>query len=183
MYLKHCNQVLWFNKEIVYNRKSLFLKHWYKGGIMYLEDVYQNNSFIDTAQLRDKIQNRYARANLIFDYSKLKSIIPKCLLNVLSKDNMKGKFEQCLSISILYNGKQHAITDFKNKQFYQMLEEAKDDVDPPAYWMNRINIEIHWKTVLNRNIVKIKENELKEFNFKILYNLLPVKRNLFLYGN
>ena len=62
-----------------------------------------------------------------------------------------------------------------------MLEEAKDDVDPPAYWMNRINTEIHWKTVFHRNIVTIKENKLKEFNFKILYNLLPVKRNLFLW--
>ena len=32
-----------------------------------------------------------------------------------------------------------------------------------------------------RSIVKVKENELKEFNYKILYNLIPTKRNLFLW--
>ena len=36
-----------------------------------------------------------------------------------------------------------------------------------------------WKICFERNLVQVKENKLREFNFKVMYNLLPVKRNLY----
>ena len=51
-----------------------------------------------------------------------------------------------------------------------------------TYWNNKLNTNIDWKNVFLRNLVKIKENKLREFNFKILYNLLPVQKNLNRWG-
>ena len=36
-----------------------------------------------------------------------------------------------------------------------------------------------WEVCFERNLVQVKENKLREFNFKVMYNLLPEKRNLY----
>ena len=38
--------------------------------------------------------------------------------------------------------------------------------------------DIDWPNCLKRNLVNMKENKLKEFHFKILYNLIPVRKNI-----
>ena len=38
---------------------------------------------------------------------------------------------------------------------------------------------IDWRHVLNFKLKKIKENQVKQFNFKLLHNVLPFKDNLF----
>ena len=83
--------------------------------------------------------------------------------------------------TIYSNGRALKIENLKSKQFYQLLEENKGEIELPVYWTKRINKEVNWKNVFIRSIVKVKENKLKEFNFKILYNLIPTKRNLFLW--
>ena len=43
------------------------------------------------------------------------------------------------------------------------------------------NKHIDWNQVFKRNLKDIKENRLKQFNFKMLYNLIPTKRMLFVW--
>ena len=50
------------------------------------------------------------------------------------------------------------------------------------YWGNKFNIDITWLNVFNFNLIHVKEYKLREFNLKLLYNLIPVKSNLFKWG-
>ena len=79
------------------------------------------------------------------------------------------------------NGRELKIENLKSKQFYQLLEKNKGEIELPVYWTKRIDKEVNWKSVFIRSTDKVKQNKLKEFNFKILYNLIPTKRNLFLW--
>ena len=44
------------------------------------------------------------------------------------------------------------------------------------------NVDIDWSMVFKHNLAHIRENKMREFNLKFLYNLLPVKTNLFRWG-
>ena len=43
----------------------------------------------------------------------------------------------------------------------------------------QLPIDFDWRHVLNFKLKKIKENQVKQFNFKLLHNVLPFKDNLF----
>ena len=94
---------------------------------------------------------------------------------------VKDYIEPLIVPTLYSNGRALKIENLKSKQFYQLLEENKGEIELPVYWTKRINKEVNWKNVFIRSIVKVKENKLKEFNFKILYNLIPTKINLFLW--
>ena len=42
--------------------------------------------------------------------------------------------------------------------------------------------DIYWSSVFKRNLTFIGDLRLREINFKLLYNLLPVRNNLFKWG-
>ena len=50
------------------------------------------------------------------------------------------------------------------------------------YWEKKLNVDIDWSKVFKRNLAQIRESKLREFNLKLLYNLLPVRSNLFKWG-
>ena len=47
------------------------------------------------------------------------------------------------------------------------------------HWENKLDIDVNWANVFNNNLIQVRENKLREFNLKLLYNLLPVRRNLY----
>ena len=50
------------------------------------------------------------------------------------------------------------------------------------YWEKKINVDIDWSTLFKRNLAQFRESKLREFNLKLLYNLLPIRSNLFKWG-
>ena len=46
----------------------------------------------------------------------------------------------------------------------------------------KLNVDIDWSMVFERNLSQIRESKLREFNLKLLYNILPVRSNLFKWG-
>ena len=46
------------------------------------------------------------------------------------------------------------------------------------FWENIFQVNIDWPNVFKRYFIFTKENKLRQFNFKLIYNLLPVRKNL-----
>ena len=121
------------------------------------------------------MHGKRVKATVILYYAKLRDAIPKVWLKHLKEDSI-------LVISPVFIGqKEKAIQYLSCKNFYSILSQEGNLVEGPSYWANLIDSNVSWKNVYQRNLKDVKENKLNQFNLKLLYNLLPVKRKLFLW--
>ena len=91
-------------------------------------------------------------------------IIRECSKKLLAMKNSIGQ-------------KEKPIQYLSCKKLYFILSQEGNLVEGPPYRANLIDSNVNWSNAKQN----IKDNELKQFNFKLLYNLLPVKRKLFLW--
>ena len=80
------------------------------------------------------------------------------------------------------NGNTINLSHMKAKHFYNALDDSENSNPSIAtFWQDVFNLPIdyEWRHVLNLKLKKIKENKVKQFNFKLLHNVLPFKDNLF----
>ena len=168
-------QILWYNKYIVYDNKPLFYRDWYASTIIFLKDICTEGKFVSLTKLKENFSSEKTKAKALFDYSKLQRAIPRVWMNNL-------KDTSTLDIpTIPLREKEKQLQFCSSKLFYDILLTDERIDDGPAYWANLVNNPIDWKTVFQRNLKNIKENKLKQFNLKLLYNLIPTKRKLFLW--
>ena len=83
--------------------------------------------------------------------------------------------------TVFVGQKEKPIQYLSCKNLYSILSQEGNLVEGPPYWANLIDSNINWSNVYKRNLKDIKDNKLTQFNFKLLYNLLLVKRKLFLW--
>ena len=141
-----------------------------------MQDVFVEGSFVSNERLKSNIESKTAKAKLFFDYSKLKKAIP-----YVWKNNVKESLRlEVPTVSISKREKE--VNSLSSKIFYHILVTNKICVDEsPSYWADLVDTDVNWKNIFHRNLKSIKENKLKQFNFKLLYNLIPTKRMLFLW--
>ena len=125
--------------------------------------------------LKENLHDKKTKGTLIFDYAKLRDAIPKVWMENLKDSN------SLLIPTITVGQKEKHIQLLSSKCFYSILINEKYFAEGPQYWTNILNSDTNWKVVFQRNLRGIKENKLKQFNFKLLYNLLPVKIKLFIW--
>ena len=83
-----------------------------------------------------------------------------------------------LQIPRIFKGdKIKRLHELTGKQYYNIL--SLNDGVPRCclYWAKYKDID--WPICLKRNLVNMRENKLKEFHFKILYNVIPVRKKSF----
>ena len=126
-------------------------------------------------KLIENMHGKRAKATVIFDYARLRDAIPKVWVKHLKDDSS-------LIIPPVFVGQSEKPIQYLScKNFYSILSQEGNLVEGPSYWANLIDSNVNWNNVYKRNLKDIKDNKLKQFNFKLLYNLLPVKRKLFLW--
>ena len=170
--------ILWYNQNIVFNKNPLFYKEWFQSGIIRLEDIMINGRFKTVEEIISVLQFRHSKRCAIFDYAKLRQAIPK----IWSTQILIHREHDILPLTVpkMKVGKlDKNICDVTSKYFYNvLLQQEGNNSRCCFFWENLIEVNIPWKKCFERNLVRIKDNKLREFNFKVLYNLLPVKRNL-----
>ena len=171
--------ILWHNQNITFNKNTLYYKEWFESGIIRLEDILLGKSFKTVEEIRSVLKTKNIKRCVIFHYSKLRQAIPKIWLTQISETN---RDHNTLPVAVPHIETQKGVKrlcDVTSRYFYnQLIKMEGIHTRCCLYWENKIGINIAWENCFARNLVKVKENKLKEFNFKVLYNLLPVKRNL-----
>ena len=69
----------------------------------------------------------------------------------------------------------------KTKEFYSFfLKNRKTESLILYYWQHKLklSLDFRWKNVLQYKLKDIKQNKIRQFNFKLLHNILPFKINL-----
>lgn len=171
--------ILWHNQYIVFNKRPLFYEEWFQSGIVRLEDILTiNGKFKSLEEIISLLRSRKSKRCAIFDYLKLRQAIPRIWLAHIPNDRNQEILQ--LTIPKLMIGKTvKELQDVTSKYFYNnLIQQEGGNTRCCFFWENITKLNITWKRCFERNMVLVKENKLREFNFRVLYNLLPVKRNL-----
>ncbi len=181
------NQVIWNNSRITHAKKPLFLKEWVKSGILTIRDILDESGFIASSVIERKLTSRVARASCFFNLEKIKRCIQKSWRDAISNvnleqyDNIKRNIQNPPVIVI--KGKSHHIWEITTKAFYEtLMEENTLQSRAEIYWQNKINdnqVGQKWKDIWKFKLKDTKDTRLKNFNLKLLYNIVPVNGNLY----
>lgn len=92
-------ECLWFNNYICIENKPIFFSEWYKNGIMFLEDILNNNGTFLTL---DEFYERFRFKPSFLQYTSLLSSIPsnwkktaKKETHFLSNENFEYSGQTC----------------------------------------------------------------------------------------
>ena len=133
-----------------------------------------------------EINFKRRKCTAIFDYVKLKKAIPLVWIDQISDEvlNSYTRQENTFDIPRLIVAKGvKCITELSSKTLYNLIPSRNALTNTCSlYWENKVNFQVDWASVFKHNLVHITENKLREFNLKLLYNLLPVRSNLFKWG-
>ena len=179
------NEILWHNKNVTWHNNTIFYDGWYEIGIVFLKDIFKNGNFIPPTEIFANLKARKCKQNLIFDYTLLIQSIPRVWINNLAptfNEQLQNSLEfPKIRVGMLGVKEQiRFVYDISTKQFYKLLSlNGSDDNRCCTYWEERIDSSLQWPKIFKRNLRHCKENKLKEFNFKVMYNLLPVRKNLY----
>ena len=185
------NQIIWHNKYVLFDNHSLFYKDWYENDIVFFNDIGKN--LVDHKTLKS-VENVYScfktpksKGNILFEYVKLKKAIPKMWINKkCNEEEIPIQNKTLLLPTLTVNGKTKNISELNSKTFYRLILSKMNSLSSTnsccLFWEHKLGVDVDWQTVFKSNLVDIKENKLREFNVKILYNLLPVRRNLYKWG-
>ena len=113
-----------------------------------------------------------------FEYSKLKKAIPR---EWLAKCDGKQSDATEQSLFVIRGGDLVDLKNMKTKDFYLLLrKQKKSESMILRYWEHkfRLSADFCWNDVFQFKFKYLKHNRVKQFNLKLLYNLLPLKINL-----
>ena len=127
-----------------------------------------------------------SKQNRLFDYTKLKKAIPKIWFSDLTKkETERVYYIYPLGIPYLKFGRVSLpISDVSNKRFYNLksFKHTFNNNRCCLFWENILQRNIDWSSVFKRNLACTREHRLREFKCKLLYNILPVRNNLYKWG-
>ncbi|XP_033109174.1 uncharacterized protein LOC117110536 [Anneissia japonica] len=161
---------IWGNKMILYNGVSLLYRNWVRAGIRTINDIVIDNRFINADELFTILD---VRSNWIAEISLLLKAIPqdwkeKILLGKIEK---KSKvilpIQWCISTKQIY--------------WYFIMNRRIEPTKCQMKWHSYFNTEIDWVSTWTWKVKGIRENKLKQINFKLLHNIVPTKKRLYLW--
>ena len=167
------NNLLWNNKEKTINCRTIFLKEWFKNGIITISDILkENNSFYTIKELEE---NFNIKTNFVTYYGITQAIRKtKIALNKILYNN------EPITIVETFNLNQINITSAKSRAFYNEFILLKTH-EPSALntWINEINIgEQEFYERFPHTKDSFSETKLLGFQYKVLNGYLAVGTTL-----
>jgi len=165
-------EVIWYNKFIKIDNKSIFIERLYKNGLIYVNDILDAaGHFLDYNSLIEKFGNHISQ----FMYTCVKHAIPSTWRKLLTARPLmviNPKAE-----GIFYKSKSSLIPVklLQSKQVYWALNTVK--VAKPTCvrtWFEKYLIEFsdcQWKTIFRLAKFTTANTKLVEFQFKIIHRV------------
>jgi exonuclease III len=175
------NQLLWYNKSILQNKKPLFYHHWYNKGILTIGDlVGEQNKFLkfeDMKALYDLEDKHF------LEYITLCKCIPLDWRRAIY--SYEGNLEVDLELGVYITDAFIPLETCSNKMLYNAFVDLKSNKTPKSetIWENILEVSPddlpNYYTIPFRNC---KDCKVQSMQYKILYNMYITKKNLCKWG-
>jgi len=177
-HLVHNYLILWNNRDITIEGKSLFWKRWAENGIHYIQDILnENGKFLTFEEFNQKYN---MLVNFLNFFQILASIPPNLKSKAASTLRPENSVLDNCDIFDFSTEKSFLLTKMKCKDYYLLFQE-KSEVTPTAIksWVKYYSgIENKWKEIF-QNIPHLSaDNKLRQFSFKLLHRILVTKKEL-----
>ena len=167
---------MWGNERIKFQGKCLVYPHWIKNGIVFINDIIDQDGTISQRVILDKLCNK---SNWISEFFKLKNAIPKEWLKILKSD---VSVKSLVKTEINFCLKTKPIANTSTKDIYNYINNMNVD-QPPGFTRWKKTFELNSIDCINRMLhftfYHIQDNKLKIFRWKLLHQILPCKTLLF----
>ena len=119
-----------------------------------------------------------------FQYESIKKSLPRVWHDMLCKKQKSSRQEDDEDNSEMYkihSGDLVNLASVKTKQLYSILVETKKrDISVIYFWQEKLEVSqlFDWNDLFSFKFGKIFNNNVKQYNFKLLHRILPFKENL-----
>ena len=172
----YLTQIIWCNDLFKIKDKCICFKNWIDSGFIYIKDLFTvNGTWISGEEVKQRLN---ISNNWMVEYLQVKKALGKSLKKF---DTHKGQYINIKDRCALYHGNQLSTIENKKTMFFYDILRAKLFVKPyiEVYWEKIIERNVNpchsycWPNIYKRKVLDIKYNNLVEFNFKVLHNILP----------
>ena len=170
--------IIWNNRYILIEGKSIFWKDWFDNGIVHIHDLMNTNG---TWMSFDQFSNKYNVRTNFLKYlgilSAVKHAIKFINVDILTKPDLDIQSREFK----LNSGRLLNIKKAKSKDFY--IEFIEDNLEAPTALL-KWNINLNFdEDIFYKSLPLVKkctrEPKLLAVQFKIIHNITNCKSNLF----
>ena len=151
------DQIIWGNKNLIFNRKCLYSKHFINANIFFVSDILNQNG-----NIRNDVYTRLINKTTYYqDLSAItQSLIP---YKTIRFSNIR------IDRNIVVDSKIYVYK--KSKQYYQQIK-IKKQLPPISinFWKNEFQ-DFNFKQIYENKIKKLYISPIKEFMYKIYHNI------------
>ena len=179
--IRHDNEIVWCNDKFKFNGKVLQFKHWSTQGLQLLGDLYKDGA-LSKQLIKSKLTKK---SGIFFEFWRMKKAVPNTISKIEYNENLiNGGKEFILNQHIeVPDVGLKPLKDLTSKELYSIFNLSNiPDIPSKRYWSRKFNIDdIDWKTWYQVNTVNhFLPRPVKDYNFKIIYNLVNTERKLFM---
>ena len=164
------HSMIWGNRHLTYTRKgnkitTLYSKEWIDNNIIFVKDILIIEGRISVEYIYEKLKNK---GNIFTDITQL-NVALKPYKHLIT-NNVPGQIIFALPLMPTFK---HKVDTHKIKSNFIYKELIKDVFEVPSFINffgdNTDNTQIpKVQTIFESKIIEVKENKLKQFNYKIL---------------
>ena len=169
------------NKEILVVSKAIFIREWFKKGIMSIQDLLDNTGQPMSYQ---EFTNEYSSKTNFLQYYQVISAIPKYLLaKAKSMSAINKEIYSDSNPSLQLNETTNLyLNKIKTSDFYRLLctKTHKTVHSGPRRWSRDLSLdEGMWEKIFTSLKTVFRETKLKEFQYKLIHRIGVTKKELY----
>ena len=176
--------VLYNNKDIQVDEKTVYLSNWMEKGILSIKDLLkEDGSCLSFQEFRGKFS---CNTNFMQYYQIISAIPNQLRLKAKQIESVNNQFFASHDHLFHFNRNLTFNLDkAKSRDFYNLFLDKTHSGGQtgPKRWSERLSLkDEHWAKIFETTRKLCKETKLKEFQFKFIHRIVVTKRELFKYG-
>ena len=168
--------ILWNNKSITIADETLFWKTWFERGVVFVQDVLHDyGNFLSLEEFKNKFN---ININYLH-YFQLIAAIPSYLKKRAAQTAVP-QYVFSSTLASLPDGNSIDLAEMRCKKYCQLLNECGSIVPSGAgKWEERYpEYFTDWREIFRAIYKLTRDNELRQFCFRLLHRITVTKREL-----
>ncbi len=167
-------QSLWLNKSINIYNKMVYWKHWITAGIVYLNDITHNGTFLT----HKEIQIIYNIETTFLATMQIQDKIPKKWKHILKQYTYTAPISN-IKNSIHINKSKKELEKIKYKDIYwHLINNIQHTPKAIISWENvysnfKNKGNIFWNNIFKMQFIRTRDTSIQSFQYQILHRGLP----------